>query len=196
VHSESPTDGEIEFLLRSWVILHAAAKDLDSIELQDSNDFGKKGSLLLIAFDQNTLDLRNSHTDRYGREAGSSANVGEPTMPYGNLIDSEHAFPELEPENLAGVCDCSESNFPIPAKKELDIGPDRVAEGWRRGDTVDSECFDDELISKGHRFNTIYIVSSYISRGSEWNRIRDPFNPQIPRGKHAGRKIGYEVPDD
>jgi hypothetical protein len=164
VHSEGPTDGEIEFLLRSWVILHAAAKDLDSTELQDSNDLGKKGSLFLIALDQNTFEFRNSHTDGYGREAGTSANVGEPTMPYGNLIDSEHAFPELEPENLAGVCDCGESNFPIPAKKELDIGPDRAAERRRRGDTVDSESFDDELISEGHCFNTTYIVLQYISR--------------------------------
>jgi hypothetical protein len=136
VHSKSPTDSKVEVRFRSWVVFHASPKGLNSIEIQSSDDFGKEGGLLLIAFDQNALNIRSGHTDGYGRKAGTGANVGEPTMPYGNVADGEHAFPEMEAEDFTGICDRCEGHFVVPTQQQFDVDSDALAQARRGNDPV------------------------------------------------------------
>ena len=85
--------------------------------MQFPDDLCEKSGLLLIRFDQGNTQTFRNHTDWYGGEAGTRANVGEPTMPYGDDPCGEHALAKMEAQDLVRIGDRREGSLLIPAQQ-------------------------------------------------------------------------------
>ena len=128
MHAEGSGDRKIEQLRRGGIGLHTAPIYLDTIELESTHDFSEKCGLLLIAFNEDAFQIGNDHTNWYGGKAGAGANVGEPTMAYGDLRDGKHAFAEVEAQNLSRVGDGGEGDLSIPEKQQVNVSANRFRE--------------------------------------------------------------------
>jgi len=160
MHAKGTRNRKIQQSGRYWIGFHPASIYFDPVKLEGARDFSEECGFFLVAFDQNTFQIGNDHTNRYGGKARAGANVGEPTMAYGNLRDNKHAFAEMKAQNLDRIGNGGEGDLPIPAKQQVNIGTDGFRELRSRADPVSPELSGDEFVTEWGCSHTMYIVKS------------------------------------